>query len=164
MHKSSFEYLVSDALGHSTRSAVMGAKHRGRTACVVGVSEGAYDCSHGKARKLRVFAAKDGGAEVDCIKICSPALQCWIPVASPFILSSIYHLPCNLLASTCARPAMNNSAILNPAPGSVERVQEQSDQNGLTVVYNAIRRHGRFYHAWKPAKYPFPCDVVCPLG
>jgi len=57
---------------------------------------------------------------------------------------------------------MNHSAILNPAPGSVERVEELSDQYGITVVHNAIRRHGRMFHAWKPEKYPFPCDVVRP--
>lgn len=47
------------------------------------------------------------------------------------------------------------SDLLNPAPGSVEHV----DENGLR--YNAVQSHGRWYHAWKEGLYPFPCDQVC---
>lgn len=46
------------------------------------------------------------------------------------------------------------SGILNPAPGSIEYI----DENGLR--YNAIKKHGRCFHTWKAGLHPFPCDQV----
>lgn len=31
------------------------------------------------------------------------------------------------------------------------------NESGLS--YLALPKNGRYYHAWKPEKYPFPCDL-----
>ncbi|KAM0719807.1 hypothetical protein Q7P37_003942 [Cladosporium fusiforme] len=52
-----------------------------------------------------------------------------------------------------SRPTL--AALLNPVPGSAQIVVEDD-----RIPYQAINKHGRYYHAWKAGKYPFPCDLI----
>ena len=45
-------------------------------------------------------------------------------------------------------------ALLNPVVDCGREVNE----NGM--IYRAIFKHGRYFHAWKAGKCPFPCDQV----
>ena len=31
---------------------------------------------------------------------------------------------------------------------------------GYDTRFLAVRRNNRYYHAWRPGKYPFPCDIL----
>ena len=45
--------------------------------------------------------------------------------------------------------------MLNSAPVLVEEFDTR---------FLAIQRNNRYYHAWRPGKYPFPCDIIARDG
>jgi 2-polyprenyl-3-methyl-5-hydroxy-6-metoxy-1,4-benzoquinol methylase len=47
------------------------------------------------------------------------------------------------------------SVVLNSEPVLLEE---------LDIRFLAISRNGRYYHAWHPGKYPFPCDIIARDG
>ena len=49
------------------------------------------------------------------------------------------------------------SVVLNSEPVLLEEAT-------VGIRFWAIPRNGRYYHAWHPVKYPFPCDIIARDG
>jgi len=47
------------------------------------------------------------------------------------------------------------SVVLNSEPVLLEE---------LDIRFQTIPRNGRYYRAWHPGKYPFPCDIIARDG
>lgn len=158
-----------------------GSRHRvrgsgvGRWTCAKPgcTPDAVYDCSHlWPLRDLRVSRAPghgEGGTGF-CIKTAGSASVADAARSSRIVLfhrlAQASRLAGQVLLDSYdgRRRNMNNSALLNPTPGSVRRVEERNLCQDLRVVYNAIENNGRYFHVWRTGKYMFPCDQVRPLS